>query len=108
MIYSFRANNNIDFFRQKFRLLIYLDRLSHIHMTNIPSHVVEGIRTQAAFVLQTWRRRVVLGFNDHHPWVAVAGLVKLLRYIPKYDCRYPLSSFVKKSSFSTYGLALLL
>jgi len=55
---------------------------------NIPGPVVEGIRTQASFILQKWRRRIIAGFSDHHPWIA--GVDKSLLYIPKYDrrCRY--------------------
>ena len=54
-------------------------------MKHIPGPVVEGIRTQASFILQKWRRRVIVGFSDHHPWVA--GVDKSLLYIPKYECR---------------------
>jgi hypothetical protein len=70
---------------QKFRRLVYLDHFSHIHMKNISGPVVEGTRTQASFILQKWRRRVIAGFSDHHPWVA--GVNKSLLYIPKYECR---------------------
>ena len=79
-------------------------------MRNVPSHVLEGIRTQASFVLQKWRRRVVLGFNEHHPWVAVAGLDKLLRYIPKSEGGYPLFFFLKKKKILLniwFGLAFI-
>ena len=54
-------------------------------MKHIPGPVVEGIRTQASVVLQKWRRRVIVGFSDHHPWVA--GVDNSLLYIPKYECR---------------------
>ena len=104
--YSFRANK-YNSFRQKFRVLVYLDRVSRIHMTNIPSHVAEGIRIQASSVLQKWRRRVILGFNDHHPWVEVAGVSKFLRYIPKYECRYPLFYSKKYTSERMVWLWLL-
>ena len=73
------------FLHQKFRLLVYLDHFSHIHNENIPGPVVEGIRTQASFILQKWRRQVIAGFGDHHPWIA--GVDKSLLYIPKYECR---------------------
>jgi hypothetical protein len=55
-------------------------------MKNIPAPVVEGIRTQASFILQKWRRRVIAAFSDHHPWVA--GVDKSLLYMPKYECMH--------------------